>query len=131
MVINVIRLKPCFLEVYNMILILIYINKDFYSGKKPMNFARNPEEIRNERERRHQEKMARRNRKGPPGGGGGGGGSAPSNGGGAAPPNRDVVGRAKGQGQDKNVVINRARKNANKGKSQRNAADKKMSKGMY
>ena len=44
---------------------------------------------------------------------------------------QDVVGRAKGQGQDKSVLINRARKNANKGKGQRVGADKKMSKGMF
>ena len=101
-----------------------------------MNFARNPEEVRQEAERRRQEKMQRRNRhKG--GGGGGGGGGPPAAGGnggggaGAVPPHRDVVGRAKGQGQDKQVLLNRARKNANKGKGHRIGADKKMSKGMF
>ena len=104
-----------------------------------MNFARNPEEVRQEAERRRQEKMQRRNRH--KGGGGGGGGSGPpaagGNGGGggggagAVPPHRDVVGRAKGQGQDKQVLLNRARKNANKGKGHRIGADKKMSKGMF
>ena len=100
-----------------------------------MNFARNPEEVRQEAERRRQEKMHRRNRN--KGGGGGGGGQAavgPNGGGGGAgavPPHRDVVGRAKGQGQDKQVLINRARKNTNKGKGHRIGADKKMSKGMF
>ena len=45
--------------------------------------------------------------------------------------NKDVVGNAKGQGQDKQVLINRARKNANKNKNHRNQADKKQSKGMF
>jgi len=100
------------------------------SGQKPMNFARNPEEIRQEQERRRQEKMARRNKKGGNGGGaGGGGGQQPPQ---QQPGNRfDVVGKAKGQGQDKQVLLNRARKNANKGKGHRVGADKKMSKGMY
>merc|ERR1719330_2135295 len=77
-----------------------------------MNFARNPEEVREEMARKRQEKIARR--------GGGGGGQ-----------NRDVVGKARGQGQDKQVLINRARKNANKGKGQRAGADRKAAKGMF
>ena len=83
-----------------------------------MDFARNPEEIRAEAERKWNSKMASR------GGGGGGGhrGQAPS---------RDVVGKAKGQGQDASVLRNRARKNENKGKNIRNAADRKMAKGMF
>ena len=44
---------------------------------------------------------------------------------------RDVVGRTKGQGQDKNVLINRSRKNANKNKHHRAAADRKQAKGMF
>ena len=99
-----------------------------------MNFARNPEEVRQEAERRRQEKMQRRNRHKGGGGGGGGPPAAGGNGGGGAgavPPHRDVVGRAKGQGQDKQVLLNRARKNANKGKGHRIGADKKMSKGMF
>ena len=80
-----------------------------------MNFVRNPEEVRQEAERRRAEKMAR-NSKGKGGGGG---------------PNRDVVGRAKGQGQDKQVLLNRARKNTNKGKGQRIGADRKAAKGMF
>merc|ERR1719234_1169703 len=59
-----------------------------------MNFARNPEEVREEMARKRQEKIARR--------GGGGGGR----GGGGVGQNRDVVGRARGQGQDKQVLIN-------------------------
>ena len=83
--------------------------------KSKMNFVRNPEEVRQEAERRRAEKMAR-NSKGKGGGGG---------------PNRDVVGRAKGQGQDKQVLLNRARKNTNKGKGQRIGADRKAAKGMF
>ena len=45
--------------------------------------------------------------------------------------NRDVVGRAKGQGQDKKVLIDRSRKNANKNKQHRAAADRKQAKGMF
>merc|ERR1719330_1533565 len=81
-----------------------------------MNFARNPEEVREEMARKRQEKIARR------GGGGRGGGGGQ---------NRDVVGKARGQGQDKQVLINRARKNANKGKGQRAGADRKAAKGMF
>ena len=75
-------------------------------------FVRNPEEVRAERERAWQHKMSRGR-------------------GGRAPPNRDVVGKAKGQGQEKNVLINRARKNANKGKQQRSGADRKQARGMF
>jgi len=101
-------------------------------GQKPMNFARNPEEIRQEQERRRQEKMARRNKKGGNSGGAGGVGGQQLAANQQQPGNRyDVVGKAKGQGQDKQVLLNRARKNANKGKGHRIGADKKMSKGMY
>jgi len=82
------------------------------SGRKRMDFARNPEEMRAQRERARQEMMSRNTKK-------------------QHHPVKDVVGRAKGQGQDKSVLINRARKNANKGKGQRVGADKKMSKGMF
>ena len=44
---------------------------------------------------------------------------------------KDVVGNPKGQGQDKQTLINRARKNTNKNKHQRAAADRKMAKGMF
>ena len=77
-----------------------------------LDFARNPEEIRHEKEQQRQSKMARAQKK-------------PFN------QPRDVVGKAKGQGQDKQVLINRARKNANKGKHHRANAEKKMAKGMF
>jgi len=82
------------------------------AAKSKMNFARNPEEIRQEKERKRQEKISRNRSHN-------------------TPPNKDVVGKAKGQGQDKQVLINRARKNANKGKGHRNAADRKAGKGMF
>ena len=87
-------------------------------GPKNLNFARNPEEVRAERERKWQENS--RGRGGRSGGGRGGGGGGP-----------DVVGRAKGQGQDKSVLIARARKNNAKGKGQRQGADRKAAKGMF
>ena len=82
------------------------------ADKSKMNFVRNPEEVRQEKERRRQEKISRNRSHN-------------------TPPNRDVVGKAKGQGQEKQVLINRARKNANKGKGHRNAADRKAAKGMF
>jgi len=97
---------------------------DEESEVKPnMNFVRNPEEVRQEQERRRAEKMNRGHKKGAPGGGG-----ANAN---TVPPHRDVVGRARGQGQEKNVLLARARKNANKGKGQRVGADRKAAKGMF
>ena len=83
------------------------------SEKPRLDFLRNPEEIRQEAEQRRQSKMGRSNKK-------------PHQ-----QQNKDVVGNAKGQGQDKQVLINRARKNANKNKNHRNQADKKQSKGMF
>jgi len=95
---------------------------DEESEVKPnLNFVRNPEEVRQEQERRRAEKLHRGHKKGAPGGGGAN----------AVPPHRDVVGRARGQGQEKNVVLARARKNANKGKGQRVGADRKAAKGMF
>ena len=82
--------------------------------KKKLQFVRNPEEIRQEAERKRQESRNWKDK---------------SKGGGI--PNRDVVGRAKGQGQDKKVLINRKHKTENKGKRTRAAADHKMSKGMF
>merc|ERR1719347_675275 len=82
------------------------------AAKSKMNFVRNPEEVRQEKERKRQEKISRNRSHN-------------------TPPNRDVVGKAKGQGQDKQVLINRARKNTNKGKGHRNAADRKAAKGMF
>merc|ERR1719470_503348 len=96
------------------------IDADDESDVKPnQNFVRNPEEIRQEQERRRAEKMHRGHKKGAPGGAN------------AVPPHRDVVGRARGQGQEKNVILARARKNANKGKGQRAGADRKAAKGMF
>ena len=83
---------------------------------KPFDFTRNPEEVRREAERKRQEQV-HRNRK--------------DKGKGGSIPNRDVIGRAKGQGQEKNVVINRKHKTENKGKRTRAAADRKMAKGMF
>ncbi|XP_040573940.1 activating signal cointegrator 1 complex subunit 2 [Lepeophtheirus salmonis] len=77
------------------------------SGTKPFDFCRNPQEVREERERKRLTKT---------------GGKARV---------RDVVGNARGQGQDKSVLLNRARKTANKNKGQRIGADRKMSKGMF
>jgi len=85
------------------------------TNRKNMNFVRNPEEVRQEKERRRQEKISRQGHKRTP----------------AHQPVKDVVGKPKGQGQDKQVLINRARKNANKGKSQRAGADRKQAKGMF
>ena len=85
------------------------------TNRKNMNFVRNPEEVRQEKERRRQEKISRQGHKRAP----------------AHQPVKDVVGKPKGQGQDKQVLINRARKNANKGKSQRAGADRKQAKGMF
>ena len=88
-------------------------DEDSDTDQKPkLDFARNPEEIRQENEQRRQSKMAREQKK-------------PYN------KPRDVVGNPKGQGQDKNVQINRARKNANKNKNHRAMAEKKMAKGMF
>ena len=80
--------------------------------KNPLDFVRNPEEIRQEAERKRQEQYRIRR------------GNNPN-------PNRDVVGQSKGQGQQKQVLINRQHKTENKGKRSRAAADKKMSKGMF
>ena len=80
------------------------------SVKKRDEFVRNPAEVREEKERKWAEQNARR---------GGGRG------------NRDVVGRAKGQGQEKQVLLNRSRKNANKGKGIRVAAYRKQAGGMF
>jgi len=80
--------------------------------RKKKDFTRNPEEVRADRERAFQHKMSRGR-------------------GGGAPRVRDVVGKEKGQGQEKSVLINRSRKTANKGKAQRAGADRKQAKGMF
>ncbi|KXJ80582.1 hypothetical protein RP20_CCG024358 [Aedes albopictus] len=69
-------------------------------GKKPLDFCENPEVLRQRAEERWRSKHQAR--------GGGGGGGPPSG------QNRDVVGKAKGQGQEKDVLINRKHKNENK-----------------
>ena len=67
--------------------------------KNPLDFVRNPEEIRQEAERKRQEQYRIRR------------GNNPN-------PNRDVVGQSKGQGQQKQVLINRQHKTENKGKKE-------------
>ncbi len=88
-------------------------NDEGDGGQARLDFARNPEEIRQEAEQRRQSKLARGNKK-------------PH-----VQASRNVVGNPKGQGQDKQVLINRARKNANKNKHQRAMADRKQAKGMF
>merc|ERR1712126_210700 len=73
--------------------------------KNPLNFVSNPEEKRKEAEKRRKKKCGN--------------------------PVRNVVGNAKGEGQEKRVVINRKKKNVNKGKRVRSAADFKYSRGMF
>lgn len=85
---------------------------DDQDKKKSDNFVRNPEEVRAEAEQRRQSKLRHRGR--------GGGHSGP-----------DVVGKPKGQGQEKQVLVNRARKNANKGKHHRAMAERKQGRGMF
>ena len=85
---------------------------DESEANEKLNFVRNPAEIRAEAERRWQSKQGHMKKKGY---------NQP----------KDVVGNAKGQGQDKSVLINRARKNANKNKMHRAMADRKQSKGMF
>jgi activating signal cointegrator complex subunit 2 len=77
-------------------------------------FARNPEEIRAEAERKRQIKQQARTKKVQ-----------------SQPPHRDVVGKPKGQGQDKQVLKNRDRKTTSKNKHHRAMADNKNSKGMF
>lgn len=89
-------------------------SEDEEDAKRPLDFVRNPEEIRQEAEQRRQSKMSRNQKKQQ-----------------SHPPHRDVVGNAKGQGQDKQVLINRARKNANKNKHHRAMAERKQAKGMF
>jgi activating signal cointegrator complex subunit 2 len=80
-------------------------------GKKRDEFLRNPAQVREERERKWRESNRGR--------------------GGRPPANKDLVGRAKGQGQDKSVLVNRARKNTNKSKGHKAGADRKQAKGMF
>ncbi|PSN41849.1 hypothetical protein C0J52_16232 [Blattella germanica] len=83
-------------------------------------FVQNPEELRAKAEQRRQQHMQSRGR---------GWRSGPH-----PPKQRDVVGRPKGQGQDKQVVINRDHKNVNKGArgnhNRRAGAQRKRQQGM-
>ncbi|XP_039448364.2 activating signal cointegrator 1 complex subunit 2 [Culex pipiens pallens] len=79
---------------------------EFQPSKKPLDFCENPEVARARYEERRRSKQQAR--------GGGAGGPSGSGGGGQQAPERDVVGKAKGQGQDKAVLQNRKHKNENK-----------------
>uniref|UniRef100_A0A8D8WN03 Activating signal cointegrator 1 complex subunit 2 n=1 Tax=Cacopsylla melanoneura TaxID=428564 RepID=A0A8D8WN03_9HEMI len=86
-------------------------------GPRPLDFCQNPELMRARADQRRQTRQAQR--------GGGGGGP---------PPARDVKGAARGQGQTKEVLINRDRKHQNKAfrgnHNRRNAAGRKRAGGM-
>lgn len=73
-----------------------------------MNFVENPEDVR----ARYQQKRLT-NMKYPPA------------------PKKDVVGNAKGQGQEKDVLRNRQQKTVNKSSNRKKAAQFKKSKGMF
>uniref|UniRef100_A0A1Q3FE69 Putative transcription coactivator complex p100 component n=1 Tax=Culex tarsalis TaxID=7177 RepID=A0A1Q3FE69_CULTA len=86
---------------------------EFRPSKKPLDFCENPEVVRARYEERRRSKQQAR------GGGGGApsgssGGAAAAGGGGGGGPDRDVVGKAKGQGQERAVLQNRKHKNENK-----------------
>ncbi|XP_049950825.1 activating signal cointegrator 1 complex subunit 2 isoform X1 [Schistocerca serialis cubense] len=83
-------------------------------------FVPNPEELRAQAERRRQMKLQNRGRRHYSG---------------AMPQSRDVVGRPKGQGQDKTVVVNRQNKSAHKSSyanhNRRAGAQRKRQQGMF
>lgn len=83
-------------------------------------FVPNPEELRAQAEHRRQMKLQNRGGR---------------HHGGAMPQSRDVVGRPKGQGQDKNVIINRQNKSAHKSSyanhNRRAGAQRKRQQGMF
>ncbi|XP_047107899.1 activating signal cointegrator 1 complex subunit 2 isoform X6 [Schistocerca piceifrons] len=83
-------------------------------------FVPNPEELRAQAEHRRQMKLQNRGRRHYSG---------------AMPQSRDVVGRPKGQGQDKTVVVNRQNKNAHKSSyanhNRRAGAQRKRQQGMF
>ena len=85
-------------------------------GNKNMNFCENPEVIRARYEAKRQAKFAKKGNF-------------------VAPQNQDVVGRSKGQGQDKEVLRNRQKKDANKSSranhNRKAGAAFKQSKGMF
>ncbi|XP_046989766.1 activating signal cointegrator 1 complex subunit 2 isoform X6 [Schistocerca americana] len=83
-------------------------------------FVPNPEELRAQAEHRRQMKLQNRGRRHYSG---------------AMPQSRDVVGRPKGQGQDKTVVVNRQNKSAHKSSyanhNRRAGAQRKRQQGMF
>ncbi|KAI5736575.1 hypothetical protein M8J76_004835 [Diaphorina citri] len=89
----------------------------YEGGPRPLDFCQNPEEMRARAEQRRAARQGQR----------GGGGAK-------AAPTRDVKGNAKGQGQSKEVLINRDRKHQNKAfrgnHNRRNAAGRKRAQGM-
>ncbi|XP_055601530.1 activating signal cointegrator 1 complex subunit 2 [Uranotaenia lowii] len=76
--------------------------------RKPMDFCENPEVVRQRYEQSRRSKFQARH------GGGGPPPSAQAASSSSGGKERDVVGKAKGQGQDKEVLINRKHKNENK-----------------
>ncbi|XP_043203293.1 activating signal cointegrator 1 complex subunit 2-like [Amphibalanus amphitrite] len=88
------------------------------SGPRRDHFVQDPAEVRARQEARRQEQQQRRR------GRGRGGHHGP-------PPNRDVVGAPRGQGQDKQVLQNRRRKNEQKSTQHRRGADRKQRGGMF
>ncbi|XP_063625710.1 activating signal cointegrator 1 complex subunit 2 [Cydia splendana] len=87
-----------------------------YNARNRMDFCQNPEEIRARREANYQARRGRGGHRPPP------------------PPNKDVVGKPRGQGQEKEVLANRDRKEKHKGArgnhSRRQGAQWKRSQGM-
>ncbi|XP_061719107.1 activating signal cointegrator 1 complex subunit 2 [Cydia pomonella] len=87
-----------------------------YNARNRMDFCQNPEEIRARREANYQARRGRGGHRPPP------------------PANKDVVGKPRGQGQDKEVLANRDRKEKHKGSrgnhSRRQGAQWKRSQGM-
>ncbi|XP_063537394.1 activating signal cointegrator 1 complex subunit 2 [Cydia strobilella] len=87
-----------------------------YNARNRMDFCQNPEEIRARREANYQARRGRGGHRPPP------------------PSNKDVVGKPRGQGQDKEVLANRDRKEKHKGTrgnhARRQGAQWKRSQGM-
>ncbi|XP_037089220.1 activating signal cointegrator 1 complex subunit 2-like [Pollicipes pollicipes] len=86
------------------------------TGPRRDQFVANPEEVRARQEARRQQQQQQRGR--------GGRRQGP-------PPERDVTGRPRGQGQDKQVLQNRRRKTENKSAQHRRGADRKQRGGMF
>ena len=87
--------------------------------KNPLDFCENPEIIRARREQRFQSKMSKKQPNKQP----------------MENKSRDVVGNAKGQGQSKEVLLNRLHKNTNKSTranhNRKAGSTFKQSRGMY